>query len=197
MGTLSVGTPIWLHWLRIAKSLTRQARAGADTAPPEGSPTEVVLESDSKVGHINDEMYPAMVAIAAVAFALDGLYDQVRDFAPIQFSGRPNRQRRILETLKVAFSVGKYWEGWLVEFDWLDGLRDPAVHPSHVARPVVSHPSGWGNVPVEYVEYSADNAEKALGLLENVLRKCVENPRPASCEWAEGTGRATLTELEA
>ncbi len=142
-----------------------------------------------------DEMHPAMIAITATAHALDGLYDQIRGFAPARRKGRPARQRLILETIRECFNVSKHWKGWLVQFDWLDGLRDPAVHPEHKAGPVVQHPSGWGGTAPEYVDYSAANAEKALVLLDDVLRTCAENPKPATREWAEGTGRVALNEL--
>jgi hypothetical protein len=180
---ISIGTPVWLHWLRIAKAQTALARAAAAKAP---------------AGRVTDEMYPAMIAITATAHALDGLYDQIRLLAPPRpKGGRPKRQRLILETLKQCFSIGKYWKGWLIEFDWLDQLRDPAVHPEHKTGPVVVHPSGWGNFAAEYVDYSAANAEKVLALLEDVLRTCVANPKPASREWAEGSGKTALNEFTA
>lgn len=191
---ISVGTPIWLHWLRIAKAQTTLARAGADRAP---APAQIsVVVEPRPVGTITDEMYPAMVAIMATAHALDGLYDQIRGFAPSrQGKGRPARQRVILEAIKDCFKVGKHWQRWLVELDWLFALRDPAVHPMHKAGPTVVHPSAWGNVAAEYADYSADNAERALKLLEDVLRTCVDNAKPASREWATGTGKAALNDL--
>ncbi len=86
---ISVGTPVWLHWLRIAKTQTALARSAADKAP---------------AGWVIDEMYPAMIAITATAHALDGLYDQIKLFAPPRpKGGRPARQRLILETLKQCF----------------------------------------------------------------------------------------------
>jgi hypothetical protein len=191
--SISVGTPIWLHWLRIAKEQTTHARRGANTAPSPLLASDVMTEM---TGSVTDEMYPAMMAIAAAAFALDGLYDQVRSLAPPRpAKGRPKRQRLILETLKHAFAIGSYAQSWLAEFDWLNELRDPAVHPEHKTGPAVAHPSGWGNFAVEYTEYSADNAERALALLQEVLRVCVEKPKPASRTWAEGTGKSALAEL--
>lgn len=161
---ISVGTPIWLHWLRIGRDQTALARKAADKAP---------------AGNVADEMYPAMIAITATAHALDGLYDQIRLYVPKRPKGRPARQRLILETIKQCFLVGTDQQRWLELFDWLDALRDPAVHPEHKAGPALAHPSGWvGNVAAEYVEYSAANAEKALALLEDVLRTCVAKPRP-------------------
>jgi hypothetical protein len=88
-----------------------------------------------------DEMHPAMIAITASAHALDGLYDQLKCVAP-KFSGRPARQRMILETLKQGFSPGKKANVWLSEFDRLDALRDPAVHPEQKSGPPANHPGG-------------------------------------------------------
>jgi hypothetical protein len=195
--TLDVGTPLWLHWMRIAKSTAKQARRAAGTAPEAPAIGALLSADDEEVGHVNHEMYPAMVAITATAFALDGMYDQVRDFAHTPFKAGVPRQRQILETLKVGFSIGKVSHAWLPRFDWLFGLRDRAAHHDHQARPTVQHPSGWGNLPAEYSDYSAGNAEKALALFEDVLSKCVDHPKPVSRQWAEGTGRWVLEELRA
>lgn len=195
---LQLGAPIWIHWIRIAKAQTALARAGAEAAPPPPILGEVIR---SRVwGTMTDEMYPAMIAITAVTFVLDGLYDQLKAIVPAAPSSRkcgdrPNRGNSIVERLKLCFNVGKQSHNWLGEFGWLYGLRNPAVHPEHKPWPVVVHPSGWGNVAALYADYSADSAEKALSLLEAVLRACVDSPKPIAREWAEGTGKATLGEL--
>jgi hypothetical protein len=194
---LQIGAPIWIHWIRIAKAQTALARGGAETAPPPAATILAALQEPVR-GTMTDEMYPAMIAIITVTIVLDGLYDQLKPFAPVvprSVDHRPNRQNSIVERLKLCFSVGKQSHRWIGEFEWLYGLRHPAVHPKHKAHPVVAHPSGWGNVPALYADYSADNAEKALALLENVLRTCVDNPKPAARTWAEGTGKGALGEL--
>ncbi len=193
---LQLGAPIWIHWIRIAKVQTALARAGAENAP---SPSEAgaVFQEPAR-GTMTDEMYPAMLAIAAVTSVLEGLYDQLKPHAPrVQGKrpGRPNRKNAIVERLKLCFHVGRQSHGWLVELGWLYGLRDRQLHPEHKAWPVVAHPSGWGNVPALYADYSADNAENALALLEDVLRTCVENPKPVARAWAGGTGKGALDAL--
>jgi hypothetical protein len=165
------------------------ARTGAERAPP--PPVQGAVFTENPKGNIIEEMHPAMVAITATAHALDGLYDEIRPLAQLPASkGRPKRQRRILEALKHAFKVGKHGQIWLGELDWLFDLRDPAVHPVKKTGPPIPHPSGWGNFAAEYTEYSADAAERALALLESVLRTCVANPRELSRPWAEGDGKA-------
>lgn len=44
-------------------------------------------------------------------------------------------------------------------------------------------------------DYSADNAEKALTLLDDILRTCVDGPKSAARAWVEGPGRSELEEL--
>ncbi len=178
--TLSISTPVWAHWARIAVAQTALARQAASLAP---------------AGSILDEMHPAMIAITAVAHTLDGLYDQLRFVAPVS-TGRPKRQRRILETLKCGFVLGRKGQLWLPDFDALFALRDPAVHPQVKQSPPVTHPC-WGNVAAEYVEYSADSAEWALGLLRDVLRTCVDNPRTSTRGWAEVQKQVIVREIGA
>jgi hypothetical protein len=102
-----------------------------------------------------------------------------------------------LETLKHSFMIGRHAHKWLAAFDWLYALRDPAVHPEHKTGPAVARPSGWGNFAAEYANYSANNAEKAPALLDEVLEVCVANPRTESREWAEGAAKAALAQLRA
>jgi hypothetical protein len=196
LADLQVGAPIWIHWIRIAKAQTALARAGADTAPPPATTiAEILAAAEEPVrGTMTDEMYPAMIAITAVTSVLDGLYDQLAPFAP-PVAGPAKRHRRILERLKLCFSVGSESHEWLAEFDWLYALRDRQLHPEHKAWRVVAHPSGWPNVPALYADYSADNAEKALALLEDILRACIAHPKAAARQWAEGTGKGALAEL--
>jgi hypothetical protein len=193
---LQLGAPIWIHWIRIAKAQTALARAGAEKAPPPPRIDAVVQEVR---GTMTDEMYPAMIAIIAATTVLDGLHDQLQPYAPAPASrrsgGRPNRQNSIVERLKLCFDVGKQSHRWLDDFGWLYGLRDRQLHPEHKAWPVVAHPSGWGNVPILYADYSADNAEKALALLRDVVQTCVASPKPGSRPWTDGTGRAAVGEL--
>jgi hypothetical protein len=193
---LQLGAPIWIHWISIAKVQTELARAGAERAP--SPPKAGAVFQEPARGTMTDEMYPAMLAITAVTSVLEGLYDQLRPHAPSvpgKRSGRPNRKNAIIERLKLCFHVGMKSHGWLVELGWLYGLRDRQLHPEHKVWAVVAHPSGWGNVPALYADYSAHNAEKALALLEDVLRTCVENPKPTARAWAEGTGKGALGAL--
>jgi len=162
-----VSTPLWLHWARIARDQTAVARRAADASPN---------------GSVLDEMHRSMNAISAVAHALDGLYGIFRPIAP-PFAPGTARHRVILETFKHGFKLGKKGHDWLGEFDWLDGLRDPAIHPEvKFSEPT---PTRWGNVAAEYALYSAESAERALNLLYDVLRTLLGNPKDRFTEgWA-------------
>lgn len=185
VATPQMSMPLWFHWAQIAKQQAALSRAAATAYP---------------AGNMLDEMHPAMIAITATAIALDGLYDQVAfvDAALPQGSSpsdsRPPRQRVILERLKRAFALGKKGHDWLIEFDRLDALRDPAVHPEETLAPPTPHPR-WGNTALEVSLYSAEAAEWAFALLLDVLTTCVANPKPMTKDWAATQLNSSVPEL--
>lgn len=127
------------------------------------------------------EWYPSVVAIAASAFALDAWYGAVVNRLPVRPSnrGRPKRSRRVLETLKLGFRLGRKGEEWLPELDWLFAeQRDGLVHPPWRADvPVpIDGIDGLYHSPI-HNDQSPAGAVRAVDLMIDVLDTCIENPR--------------------
>ena len=161
-------SPLWLQWLAVAHEHAAEARKHA--GPPDlGSP----------------EFRAAMVAITAAAFALDGLYGAVKPLLNPPASSAP-RQRQILEVLKLGFKLGRKPHKWLTEFDWLDEVRDSAVHHGEKPQPQVPHPEIDDlRIAFESGDFSAANAERAAVLVLDVVTTCFESPKPATRDWVE------------
>jgi hypothetical protein len=161
-------SPLWLGWLAIAHEHASEAREHA--GPPElGSP----------------EWRAAMVAVTSAAFALDGLYGAVKPLVNPPASGAP-RQRQILEGLKLGFQLGSKPHQWLPEVDWLDEVRDLAVHHGEEPRPQVGHPEIADlHIAVESRDFSAAYAERAVALVLDVVKTCFASPKPSTQEWVE------------
>jgi hypothetical protein len=161
-------SPLWLEWVAVAHEHAAEARKHA--GPPElGS----------------REFRGAMVAVTAAAFALDGLYGAVKPLLNPPASSAP-RQRQILEVLKLGFQLGSKAHEWLPEFDWLDDVRDPAVHHGEAPQAQVSHPEIDDlHIAVESRDFSAASAERAVALVLDVVRTCFASPKPPTGGWVE------------
>jgi hypothetical protein len=85
------------------------------------------------------------------------------------------RRTRILETLKIGFSISRKARRWSSDFKWLFDLRDAALHHGPEFRESVPHPLGV-NVTREYVDYSVESAERAVELMLDVLSTCAKTP---------------------
>lgn len=159
-------TPVWVYWCEIAQEQTQLAVRAARSNDPHG------------------ELLASMVAIAAAAHALDGLYGSLKPMVGSAPSDAA-RHRQVLELLKHGFAIGKKSHEWADEFEWLFELRDWAVHHGESDLEPVRHPTLPTNVAPESAAYSATSAERAFELLRDVLRTCLRNPKPATREWAE------------
>jgi hypothetical protein len=160
-------TPLWLHWLVIARDHADEARAQAGPHPSLA------------------EFHAAMVAVSASAFAIDGLYGAVKQVVTPPPSNAA-RQRRILELLKFAFRIGPKVGIWLSELDWVFAdVRRPAVHHGEEFHETVPHPELEVHVSVEDRDYSAAGAERAVRIALDVVHTCFDNPKPVTAEWVE------------
>jgi hypothetical protein len=149
------------------------------------------MEREMPAGHgvpdpVWSEMFAAMVAVAAAAHALDGFYGTVKPLVSPPAS-TASRGRQVLEALKLGFKIGPHASTWLTGMDWLFKTRDRAVHHDEVFPTLVSHRVTEETVVFgapELEAFSAASAERAAELATTILITCIENPKPATAEWA-------------
>jgi hypothetical protein len=190
-------TRLMLHWATIAvrhEALARRER------------WELERRRDITGGRIDPtkEMHAALIAISAVAHTLDALYGEIRNLAlPPALRATwakprsgPPRQEKIVQALKHGFAIGKQAEHWAEELDWLDGLRDAAVHPKIEFREAKEHPVAGPTAPA-YAEYSLESAGRAVDLMLDVFAMCGTAPKPGLEQWAEEVDKNIAPMLEA
>lgn len=186
----SAAIPLWSYWLKIAARESDLARAArSPDAHIDAMSLALSQREDGKADSAwtepeTSELEHAMVAIVAAAHAVDGFYGSVvQVITPGTAQRRP---RRILETLKRGFSVGEQGHRWLVDLDWLFERRDLAVHHAERLRPAivvrVTEQTALGGA-VELYEFSAETAERATSIAEDVLSACLAHPREAMRTW--------------
>ncbi len=127
----------------------------------------------------NEEMLYAMVAISASAHCIDGFYGAVVDLIKPPKSGA-KRNRRILEALKLGFSVGRPAHAWLGELDWLFAIRDDIVHHGERLRPSVVSRTTAGTVVFagpEAFNLSCQSARRATDLATHVITECIAHSK--------------------
>ena len=172
------GTYLWVLWMEIALSqlyMAGRARLGLEVAEPIGP--KYILDLDG-------ELSASMVSVSASAHAIDGFYGSVAsctDFpAGLKSKWRQNRTKRpaqILETLKLAFAVGRQAPRWANDLDWLFDLRDSAVHHRAAPGELVWDAQKRTKVPREHLLYRLENANRAAKLAIEVMTACVDHPR--------------------
>jgi hypothetical protein len=183
---IRIAAHLWPRWARIGidGALTARrarSRAGQATTPAAGSAA------------LDEEFDASLIAVAASAAALEALCGSlvVRDVVRGQKLGE-SQPAKIREALKRVFVSRPFNDGWTRELDWLYDLRDPAIHHREEPQKTVPHPS------LEYIHYSTESADKAVQLMLEVLRWCVDNPKPAvrnARAWAEAN-RPVVVNLE-
>ncbi|NWF27448.1 hypothetical protein HW130_14440 [Streptomyces sp. PKU-EA00015] len=138
---------------------------------------------------MDEEFDASLVAVAASAAALEALCGSlvVREVVHGRKLGE-NQPSKIREALKLVFVSGPFNDGWIADFEWLYELRDPAIHHREEPEKTVPHPSLGMHTGPEYIHYSTETADRAVKLMLEVLRWCVDNPKPAvpaARTWAE------------
>lgn len=181
---------LWLHWLVVAR---RAADVAVASRPSDATVDYLSARiqgqerdrPDDENAAGNEEMLNAMIAIAAAAHAIDGFYGAVvEQVKPPKSNARRNRQ--ILETLKLGFSVGPSAANWLVELDWLFHVRDDIVHHGERLRPVVVSRTTSETVVLggpEAFNLSSISARRAADLATGVIVECAANPKTALRDW--------------
>lgn len=189
---IAVAARLWPRWAGIAIDRALAARVAREQAV---AATDPAAESSA----LNEEFDAALVAVAASAHTLDALCGSpvVREAVQGRKLGE-NPHSKIREALKLVFVSGPFNDGWIADFAWLFDLRDAAVHHREEPKETVPHPSSDMHTGPEYVHYSMESADRAVTLMLDVLRWCVDNPKPAARAartWAEAN-RPVVTGLE-
>jgi hypothetical protein len=190
-GPTVVRVALWQQWLAIADEHADRAgaaRASDWTIDSHGAALAglPVPESHPDAPTGDGELPAAMIAIAASAHAIDGLYGSVKPLINPPPS-KAARHRQILETLKLGFNVGAHANRWLPEVDWLFGLRDSIVHHAEIFQPVVVTRTTERTVVVGGVEsfdLTAESARRAASLARDVIETCLANPKAVTRGWA-------------
>lgn len=185
--TISVKSNLWLNWAQIAIAHSREAREHRDQWKA-GSLTNIL-----------PEMHASMVAITAVAFAIEALHDDVAPLVgrnPDARSGRGRQWAYVLATFRLATPAARNWQQ---EMEWLVSLRDTAVHFHGEAHQPVWHAGLETNIAKENVAFSVEFTERAANFLLAIFTAFFvpdQQCDPAVAAW--GTARAhVLGELEA
>jgi hypothetical protein len=187
--SIRITTHMWRWWALIAVEQHAVARAARSQIE------EMVADRSHAWGELmHREATAALIAVSASAHCLDALYGSVNAIAPppravaeAWTAARTKRASRIVETLKLAFDVGKSAQSWPTEFRWLFDLRDAAVHFEEADKEPVPHAVAPTNVSPENVTYSLESAKRAVDLALDVLATCSANPKPHTVEWARMT----------
>jgi hypothetical protein len=179
---VSIRSHFWLQWAEIALQHASEARSerelelGIDRSIPD--------PGNSFAHALGRETKAAMISISASAHAIDAWYGAIRDLVPLPAhlrtgwtNQKPPRPARILETLKLGFSLGKAGTNWVNEFAWLFEVRDAAVHFKESDRATAAHPTGT-HTSQENVTYSLEGAVRAVRFLHDVLSTSRRSPKP-------------------
>ena len=184
--------PLWLYWVEIAReqaALSKKHRPSNETldalsATLIGEERERPDESEKEA---RQETFSALIAVTAAAFSLDAFYGSVKPLVKPP-ANKSARERQILECLKLGFKVGRHTARWQRELDWLFETRRNAVHHSEKFKPTVvvrtTNETLVAGGP-ETFNFSADSAERAATFASELIQTCLDNPKPATQEWAE------------
>jgi hypothetical protein len=186
---IEVKTNHWLNWTQIAIEHEHEAHEAR----------QAEIQSGGGQPDFGDAMFretkASLIAVSAAAHALDALYGAVKPSIPIARAltdtwkaNKLPREKWILETLRHGFNVGPHTAHWATELDWLFDLRDAAVHPMEKFTPPMPHPTGGTNVALVHATYTCEASTRAVNLLVDIARTCVESPRSNLQEvvgWAE------------
>jgi hypothetical protein len=182
-----VRTRLVLHWAEIAIEQTARARDGRAEA--------LKTYEETATPHLGAELHPAMIAIAACAHSLDGLYAELAEHvAPETLAkweearSKGGRWADIAAILELA--VERDVEPWRSRLKTLFEDRNRVVHPKAKFQDTETHPALGLEVAAEYTIYTVEAAEESLTLLLEILSACVESPKPSIEAWANDTRKA-------
>lgn len=172
---------LWSNWSHIAIDHGRAAREFRVRLVRE-------WEDSKNVSAMVEETNAALVAITAVAFAIEAFHSDIAPLVgrdPDARSGKGDKQwGHVLATFREAVrSAG----GWQRDLEWLTGLRNDAVHFIGLNNPPEPHPAIPTNVAREHVRFSVESADHAIQFLLTVWRGLFEDAKVNPVlVWADG-----------
>jgi hypothetical protein len=188
---VEVALEIWPFWLDIAVeqaeraiSIRDELKAAADSAGEAG------IEGEVQADLLVREFKAGVIAIAAVAFALDNLQAVIHPHSPGNSElaaewaakGTP-RHQRVSETLRRTFKVGNSGGKELrLSAQEIFRFRDWAVHQPAGFREPVTHDYLDTGVEWRFVAFSATNAARVAERGASITSQCIAAPRPSN-EW--------------
>lgn len=189
--------PLWLVWSRLSREHAAIAEAAREpdrvvdarsrALQGTGMTVEDYLEGDPwRPPEGMSELDASLIAVVASALAIDGFYGSVKAVVQPPTS-KATRRRRIIEALKLGFTVGRESQAWGAELDWLFNARDKAVHHSDAPGPMTVVRTTGETVVVSSPEaalFSAPNARRAADFCTQIIDTCLARPKRITREWA-------------
>jgi len=192
---------LWPTWLEIGCLHAEQARAAGDRLNPE-------LSDGEKYTTLTEELQAGLVAVTALAFAVDGFYDTLRQELgehPHQAKWKENRTARhnqVTDTLRFHLKLGPTFSGQLraVLKDLFD-FRSRAVHPNSTFVEPNYRPQIDSGVHPHLITFSGPHAVQSralvLVLLDRLITRAAEESKPGvDTGWLD-RGREELDRLSA
>ncbi len=194
---MEVALEIWPFWLDIAVEQAERAIGVRDelTAAAEAA-GEAGIEGEQQADLLVREFKAGVIAIAAVAFALDNLQAVLLPHAPRNEEltakwamNHTSRHQRISETLRRTFKVSNSGGKQLrLAIQEIFKFRDWAVHQPAGFREPVSHDYLDTGVEWRFVAFSATNAARIAERGASMISQCIDAPRTSNqwlVEWCE------------
>jgi hypothetical protein len=179
---------VWPHWLRVAAQQTDVAIAAA----AEVAAVARSAEPEPRGSAMATEMGASMVAIAAQAFAVDAVYDSIKQrlrHAPTPGKGHTVRYRWITETIRHGFRLRDDAATEVRDrLKQLFDFRDWAVHPPNDFRDPIYRADLDAAVEWRYAAFTAVNARNSLGWtlsLFDQLPKVAKDTEPEVRDWSK------------
>jgi hypothetical protein len=155
----------WQYWLRIATDQVDPAlKAHARLLE-----AHALTDDAAKGTALEDEFSTSMIALSAVAFALDAFYSAVKARAPIDPAleaawekNHTARPKRIVETLRRRFKIKDQSVRKLsTTMGQVFQFRNWAVHPPAKFEQALHHPDLNVGVEWRFIVFRADNCVNA------------------------------------
>jgi hypothetical protein len=162
---------MWVRWMEVAVQHELEAKLAYQD----------ILRTPNGDSLLN-EFRASLVAVTASAYAIEGVYGEIKYFIPPQ--RRQDRDKRLASAFGMAFGLSAQDAEWSSdELRWLFGLRDSAVHPYTESEVPAAHPAGV-NTGIEHSRFNAYTSQRAVNLSMTVLAFAARPPAPLS-RWVE------------